>query len=71
MSRRAVVTGGGGFVGSHLCGRLLSEGWDVVCFDSFLTAVPSEEDRMRLSPRILLCRLDSKSVRMDAACALR
>ncbi|MDQ3952040.1 MAG: SDR family oxidoreductase [Actinomycetota bacterium] len=33
----AVVTGGAGFLGSHLCERLVREGWDVVCFDSLLT----------------------------------
>jgi dTDP-glucose 4,6-dehydratase len=35
--RRAVVTGGAGFVGSHLCDRLVSEGWDVLCVDSLVT----------------------------------
>ncbi len=34
---RAVITGGAGFLGSHLCDRLLKEGYEVVCVDNFLT----------------------------------
>jgi len=34
---RAVVTGGAGFLGSHLCDRLLAEGWDVLAMDNFIT----------------------------------
>lgn len=35
MALRALVTGAAGFIGSHLCDRLLSDGWEVVAVDSF------------------------------------
>jgi len=35
--RRALVTGGAGFIGSHLCERLLAEGLEVVCMDNLIT----------------------------------
>jgi dTDP-glucose 4,6-dehydratase len=34
---RAVVTGGAGFLGSHLCDRLVAEGWEVLALDNFIT----------------------------------
>jgi UDP-glucuronate decarboxylase len=35
--KRILVTGGSGFLGSHLCDRLISEGHDVICLDNFFT----------------------------------
>ena len=37
MGKRILVTGGAGFIGSHLCERLLREGNDVICLDNFFT----------------------------------
>jgi UDP-glucuronate decarboxylase len=37
MTKRCLVTGGAGFIGSHLCERLLSQGHEVLCVDNFFT----------------------------------
>ena len=37
MKQTILVTGGAGFLGSHLCERLLAEGHDVLCVDNFFT----------------------------------
>jgi UDP-glucuronate decarboxylase len=37
MGKRILVTGGAGFIGSHLCERLLNEGHEVLCLDNFFT----------------------------------
>ncbi|MBN2318446.1 MAG: GDP-mannose 4,6-dehydratase, partial [Acidobacteria bacterium] len=37
MNKRILVTGGGGFLGSHLCDRLLAQGHEVICLDNFFT----------------------------------
>ena len=47
--QRALVTGGAGFVGSHLCGRLLDAGCDVVCLDNLATG--SLDNVAGLQPR--------------------
>ena len=39
--RRAVVVGGAGFLGSHICERLLLDGMEVVCLDNFITGDPA------------------------------
>ena len=51
---RTVVTGGAGFLGSHLCERLLADGHEVLALDNFLTGTPAnvahllEHDGFRL-----------------------
>ncbi|MGH3751264.1 MAG: NAD-dependent epimerase/dehydratase family protein [Pseudonocardiaceae bacterium] len=41
VERRAVVVGGAGFVGSHVCERLLTDGYDVVCIGNFVAGSPT------------------------------
>ena len=42
MSKRILVTGGAGFLGSHLCERLLAAGNDVLCVDNYFTGTQAE-----------------------------
>src|SRR5882724_938442 len=37
MTRKVLVTGGAGFIGSHLCDRLIQSGHDVLCVDNYFT----------------------------------
>lgn len=41
MNKRILITGGGGFLGSHLCKRLLNDGNEVICLDNFYTGQKS------------------------------
>jgi dTDP-glucose 4,6-dehydratase len=56
--RRAVVTGGAGFLGSHLCERLLDEGYSVVCLDDFCTSSSGNVEHLLENPRFRLIRTD-------------
>ncbi|MGW4967214.1 UDP-glucuronic acid decarboxylase family protein [Nonomuraea sp. NPDC004186] len=56
---RVVVTGGAGFLGSHLCEKLLDRGAEVVCMDSFLTGSPRNLEHLldHTGLRIVECDL--------------
>lgn len=55
---RVVVTGGAGFLGSHLCEELLRRGDEVVCLDSFLTGTPENVAHLLGDPAFTLQRCD-------------
>jgi dTDP-glucose 4,6-dehydratase len=48
---RALITGGAGFLGSHLCDRFLAEGYDVVCMDNLITGDIRNIDHLFSEPR--------------------
>lgn len=55
---RAVVTGGAGFLGSHLCERLLAEGIDVLCIDNLLTGSVTNVEHLFGRPGFVFERYD-------------
>jgi dTDP-glucose 4,6-dehydratase len=48
---RTLITGGGGFIGSHLCERFLAEGHEVIAVDNFITGTLENLDAFRSNPR--------------------
>jgi len=56
--RRILVTGGAGFLGSHLCERLVAEGHDVICLDNFFTSQKSNVAHLLPQPNFELIRHD-------------
>ena len=58
IRKRVLVTGGAGFIGSHLCERLLREGCDVLCVDNFFTGTKDNIAHMFDNPRFELARHD-------------
>lgn len=55
---RTVVTGGAGFLGSHLCERLLADGDEVIALDNFLTGNPGNVAHLLENPAFRLVRAD-------------
>jgi UDP-glucuronate decarboxylase len=56
--KRILVTGGAGFIGSHLCERLLNEGNDVICLDNFFTGSKKNVVHLLAHPYFELVRHD-------------
>jgi UDP-glucuronate decarboxylase len=56
--KTVLVTGGAGFLGSHLCDRLLADGHDVICLDNFFTGSKRNIEHLIGHPRFELMRHD-------------
>lgn len=55
---RALVTGGAGFIGSHLCERLLNDGYDVLCVDNYYSSTKDNIAHLMGNPRFEVIRHD-------------
>jgi UDP-glucuronate decarboxylase len=58
MRTKTLVTGGAGFIGSHLCERLIDEGHDVLCVDNFFTGNKENVAHLMSSPYFEMMRHD-------------
>ncbi len=59
--QRILVTGGAGFLGSHLCERLVEDGHDVICLDNFFTSQKTNVAHLLDRPNFDLVRHDVPS----------
>ena len=58
VPKKILITGGAGFIGSHLCERLLNEGNDVLCVDNYFTGVKDNIAHLLENPRFEIMRHD-------------
>jgi UDP-glucuronate decarboxylase len=57
-AKRIAITGGAGFLGSHLCERLLSQGHEVLCIDNYFTGSKQNVEHLLENPRFEMMRHD-------------
>ncbi|MDB4694904.1 SDR family oxidoreductase [bacterium] len=58
MIQRILITGGAGFLGSHLCERLVAQGHDVICLDNFFTSQKTNIQHLLSKPNFEILRHD-------------
>ena len=58
MNKKTLVTGGAGFLGSHLCDKLIAQGHDVLCVDNFFTGTKANVAHLMSHPNFELMRHD-------------
>jgi UDP-glucuronate decarboxylase len=58
MNKKILVTGGAGFLGSHLCDKLIAQGHDVLCVDNFFTGTKANVAHLMSNPNFELMRHD-------------
>jgi dTDP-glucose 4,6-dehydratase len=66
---RVVLTGGAGFLGSHLCDLLIAKGWDVLCLDNFITGAETNIAHLLSNPHFRFVKQDV-SISMEVSGAV-
>lgn len=63
---RAVITGGAGFLGSHLCDQMIERGWEIACFDNLITGAEANIQHLMKNPRFRFAHQDvSQSIEIS------
>ncbi|MBU1061169.1 MAG: GDP-mannose 4,6-dehydratase, partial [Candidatus Omnitrophica bacterium] len=66
MAKTALITGGAGFLGSHLCGRFLKGGYKLICMDNLITGKLSNISCLKNNPKFKFVKHDvSKYIDID------
>ena len=58
LPKKALVKGGAGFLGTHLCERLLKDGYEVTCLDNLFTGMKSHIEPLLSDPRFTFVQHD-------------